>query len=139
MFLLHQWNSVLDFKKTSLQEAAKIESTFNNFIQNVAGIQRLVSFEGKQPFDQREKSLFDIFAEKQDTVRDALSDNIDTPRAMEELLALVNKTNIYIQEVEKEKSKPNGSLLQDISNYIKRLLTIFGVEDNLTQQQTVYY
>ena len=60
---MHQWDSILDYKASSMQAAASIESTLNNFIQNVAALQRFTSHEEKQVYNADEVTLVKAYAD----------------------------------------------------------------------------
>lgn len=66
MFLSHNWDSTLDFKESSLQDAKDFENRLNNFFTNVkAEINRLdqqpPEFTGKHDFGHAEKALSDLY------------------------------------------------------------------------------
>ena len=53
-----------------------------------------------------------------------MSDNFDTPRAINDLFLLVKKANNYLKQDAKQIKKP---LILEISRYIFRMLKIFGI------------
>ncbi|KAI9203862.1 tRNA synthetases class I (C) catalytic domain-containing protein [Polychytrium aggregatum] len=129
LFLLHQWNSVLDFKESSMQEARAYESVINNFFDNVkALIQDAKStpevFTGNHNFHDLEKKLLASLEVSQVKIHNALCDNFDTPTAMQEIRDLITVTNKYIAE---KKDTPNTDLLAKVAKYITRLGRIFGI------------
>ena len=53
-----------------------------------------------------------------------MSDNFDTPRAINDLFLLVKKANNYLKQDAKQIKKP---IILEISRYIFRMLKIFGI------------
>ncbi|KAJ3000963.1 hypothetical protein HDV02_000032 [Globomyces sp. JEL0801] len=135
MFLLHHYESVLDYSDGSISEAKAIESTIQNFLSTVKAVVQQQEFEsqeftGRHNFGPAEHALLNILAEKQAAVRVALCDSFNTPSAMNELRALISQGNQYYVDKQKAKSKPNASVLNKIASYVTKMLRIFGVFDD---------
>jgi cysteinyl-tRNA synthetase len=58
-----------------------------------------------------------------ETVREALQDNFNTPKVIEDLLSLISHTHTYLNSA----TDPPFELLQTISSYIASALSMFGV------------
>ncbi|KAJ3312389.1 hypothetical protein HDV04_003139 [Boothiomyces sp. JEL0838] len=136
MFLLHQWNAVLDYSGGSLNEAKTVENAIQNFLATVKAVVQEQKFEsrestGKHNYGPAEAALLKALAEKQHGVRAALADSFNTPGAMAEIRALITQGNTYYNEKQKSKLKPNAMVLNKVATYITKILTTFGVfEDN---------
>ena len=77
-----------------------------------------------QKWEKPELDLNQVLQDHQWKVREALSDNFDTPRAINDLSEIVKKTNTYLQRDGKQIRAP---LVLEISRYIFRILKIFGI------------
>ncbi|CAG8517195.1 7665_t:CDS:10 [Paraglomus occultum] len=130
-FLLHQWDSKLDFKESTMLEARSTEITINNFFMKVKALinenkgEAHVS-DGKHRYRHGEKDLIKVLREKQAAVHNALCDSINTPAAMNEILELINKTNIYLSA---GRSGININIIEKVAAYITKMLAIFGLVD----------
>ncbi|KAJ3321127.1 hypothetical protein HDV06_004580 [Boothiomyces sp. JEL0866] len=132
MFLLHQWNAVLDYSSGSLNEAKTVENSIQNFLATVKAVVQEQKFEsrestGKHNFGPAEAALLKTLAEKQLGVRAALADSFNTPGAMAEIRALITQGNTYYNEKQKSKLKPNGMVLNKVAAYVTQIMTTFGV------------
>ncbi|CAG8471591.1 45_t:CDS:10, partial [Diversispora eburnea] len=128
-FLLHQWDSKLDFKDSSLAEAKNIETILNNFFVNVKALinehkHSAYLSDGTHQYLNPEKELLNVFRGKQQNVHAALCDSFNTPTVISEIMDLVYKTNIYIAS---GRSKININIIENIANYVTKMLRIFGV------------
>ncbi|RHZ79280.1 hypothetical protein Glove_150g98 [Diversispora epigaea] len=136
-FLLHQWDSKLDFKDSSLAEAKNIETILNNFFVNVKALinehrhSAYVS-DGTHQYLNPEKELLNVFQGKQQNVHAALCDSFNTPTVISEIMELVYKTNIYIAS---GRSKININIIEKIANYVTKMLRIFGVIESSESQE----
>ncbi|KAJ3343694.1 hypothetical protein HDU83_005544 [Entophlyctis luteolus] len=128
MFLLHGWDSILDYKQSSLQEARVFETAINNFLINVkAVIQELRSkedeFTGNHNYHQPEKDLIALFQQKQSQIHAALCDNFDTATAMLAIRDIISATNTYLKQTKTQ--APN--VLLKVSSYVAKMMRTFGV------------
>ncbi|CAG8592333.1 1233_t:CDS:2, partial [Scutellospora calospora] len=135
-FLLHQWDSKLDFKETIMGEAKGIETILNNFFVNTKALLnefKLTAHEsdGTHRYSTSEKELLNLFYEKQSAVHAALCDSFNTPTVISELLELVSKTNIYISA---GRNNINMFVLENIAKYITKILKLFGVIGNVSSE-----
>ncbi|KAK9457492.1 tRNA synthetases class I (C) catalytic domain-containing protein [Dipodascopsis uninucleata] len=130
-FALQQWNYQLDFKEGLINEVKTYENTLNNFF---AVVRALVSDENAhlkkgsripQRYGSSEKQLFADLDAAQAAVHAALCDNLSTPQALQVMLDLVTKANIYIS---KTKTEVSVSALCEVARWITRMLNIFGFD-----------
>lgn len=119
--VMQHWQGTMDFKETNLMHVHSAEETLKNFFQNTSA---LIKESNSHQFKEKEREFLDFITTAEDKVHAALCDNLNTPLAMEVILDLVSKTNKYIS-----KSNPNRNLLQKSSNFICRILRIFGLSD----------
>ncbi|KAJ3020387.1 hypothetical protein HKX48_000856 [Thoreauomyces humboldtii] len=131
MFLMHQWNSVLDYGHGSLTEAKTVEATIQNFLATVKAVLQEQAgpqeFTAKHNYHDAEKALSKKFQEKQAAVHAALCDSFNTHSALNEVRDLISISNGYYQEKVKSKELPNGQVLGKIAKYITQLMRTFGV------------
>ncbi|TPX56049.1 cysteine---tRNA ligase [Powellomyces hirtus] len=131
MFLLHHWDSVLDFSSGSLTEAKNIETAIHNFLANVKAVVQEQSgeqaFTGAHNYRVAEKALMNRFREKQDAIHASLCDSFNTPAAMNEIRELISIANAYYQEKAKTKELPNAEMLGKIAKYVTHMMRTFGV------------
>ncbi|KAG9294593.1 hypothetical protein G9A89_008072 [Geosiphon pyriformis] len=135
-FLLHQWNSKLDFKETSMGEAKNIETIINNFFVNTKALVRehkphAFDSDGMHRYRASEKEIIKIFLEKQSAVHVALCDSFNTPTAMSEIMELINKTNTYLSG---GRGYININVVAKVAKYVSEMMRIFGVAEDLTGQ-----
>ncbi|KAJ3016415.1 UNVERIFIED_CONTAM: hypothetical protein HDU68_012226 [Siphonaria sp. JEL0065] len=128
MFLLHSWDSVLDYKQASLQEARVFEAAINNFLVNVKSIvqesrSKPEELNGTHNFHEAEKEVYALFQEKQAEIHAALCDNFDTSRAMFAIRDIISTTNTYL----KKSSNPSIAVLLKVSKYVTKMMRTFGV------------
>lgn len=130
-FLLHAWNSTLDYSTNVLKEAEQTEKLFADFFLAVKDILRKPE---NVPLDahnyrEAEKSLQNSFLEKKKQIHNALCDSIDTATVIQLMQALAKQSNIYIKQVRQLEQTPNHAVLKGIAKYLTRILKIFGAND----------
>ncbi len=122
MFLLHQWDSTLDFSKGSIGEAKSLEKTVENFFLTVNALKR-----EKEPdehnFGELDKELLRNLNSAQEQIHEALCDSFNTPKVMLEIRKLITQSNQYYSE----KKTANVYVLSKVASYISDLLLMFGV------------
>ncbi|KAF9950404.1 hypothetical protein BGZ72_007955 [Mortierella alpina] len=129
-FLLHQWDTGVDFRDTSMGEAMGVETTFNNFFANSKAMiaeakHTALDSTGTHNFRRLELDMIKALKERQDAVHAALCDSINTPNAMSELLALVSRTNVYIKDAG---TNLNVEVVNKVATYVSKMLRTFGLD-----------
>ncbi|CDH48408.1 cysteinyl-trna synthetase [Lichtheimia corymbifera JMRC:FSU:9682] len=136
-FLTHQWHTKMDFKHTGMQEAIQMETTIKNFFDNVTALGNRIRSDGSRGsiklengdithrWREAEDELSKYFQDRVDGVHAALCDSINTPAAMDEIVALISQTNKYMAP---GASVVNLELLEDISSWIQGTMEMFGVD-----------
>ncbi|KAG0365325.1 tRNA synthetases class I (C) catalytic domain-containing protein [Gamsiella multidivaricata] len=129
-FLLHQWDTGVDFRDTSMSEAIGVETTFNNFFANTKAMiteakHTALDSTGSHNFRRLELEMIAALKEKQNAIHAALCDSINTPNAMSELLSLVSRTNVYIKDAGKNL---NVDVISKVAQYVSKMLRTFGLD-----------
>ncbi|KAL1411223.1 cysteinyl-tRNA synthetase [Vanrija albida] len=128
-FMLQTWNSKMDFKKDLVADVKTKEETLDNFFTNVKArisesAARAQQSDGKHHYDDLEKALVADFHKAQREFRSALCDSFNTPVAVNILLDLVAKVNIYFTARGREY---NIAPVRSIAQWITRQLKMFGL------------
>ncbi|SMN19749.1 similar to Saccharomyces cerevisiae YNL247W Cysteinyl-tRNA synthetase [Maudiozyma saulgeensis] len=138
VFASAQWNNQLDFKESLVNEVKSLETSFNNFFQNVRALQsdnshkqEGMSHNISKKLTSLETKLLQDLQSTQEKVDIAFCDNLATAQAIKALSDLVTITNSYISSVGNDlKIEP----VLDICKYITKILSIIGFQarpDNL--------
>ncbi|VDK85534.1 unnamed protein product [Onchocerca ochengi] len=131
LFLMHNWNDVLDYSTASMERALQFEKIASEFFLLIKDYLRKHyksnSSESYQKYDDRELLFVDDFCKIKTEINMALCDSVDTRTVIEKLRELIAIGNAYINEMEKKNSIPNCLLLRNVALYITWLLKIFGV------------
>ena len=89
MFLLNRWDSLMNYNPdTSFQEAIKKEQQFDEFfkaVESLANMKRSEIKDTVQKWGPTDLKLNQFLTNQQHEVRLALSDNFDTPKAINDL------------------------------------------------------
>lgn len=100
MFLLNRWDSLMNYNPaTSFDEAVNIEKRLDEFFsktESLINMKKSAVKDTSQKWSKAELTLNKFMNKTQHEVREALSDNFDTPRAINDLLMLVKETNKYM-------------------------------------------
>lgn len=128
-FMLQTWNSKMDFRKDLVADVKTKEETIDNFFTNVKArmseaAARSQESDGKHHFDELEKNLMADLYKAQHQFRVALCDSFNTPVAINILLDLINKVNVYFSARGREY---NIQPVQVIAQWITRMLKMFGL------------
>ncbi|KAK8811438.1 hypothetical protein WA158_003172 [Blastocystis sp. Blastoise] len=123
-FLLHRWNTTMNYSDGALEEAKTKDKMFNEFFHNIKAILRNTNVDCKQHWNEAEVTLNNALLKCRQDVFDHLCDDFDTPSAMSDLEILIKACNKYME----------GSivppLLTSAAEYVTKMLKIFGVIDN---------
>jgi len=130
-FLLHAWNSTLDYSTNVLKEAEQTEKIFADFFLCVKDILRKPENVPLNAHNYRdaEKDLQNSFMEKKNQIHLALCDSIDTASALQLMQALAKQAHIYTGQMRQAEQTPNHSVLRSIGKYLTRMLKIFGAHN----------
>lgn len=125
-FLLHKYNSAMDYSDSTLTQAVNIERSFNEFFLNTKATLRRVGphASGPQHLGPREMGMLSSLENTKTLVRADLSDDFDTPRAIQHLLELMRECNKYVEDAA---ASMVGATLISVAKYITEILTVFGL------------
>ncbi|KAF8322164.1 hypothetical protein DL93DRAFT_2050709 [Clavulina sp. PMI_390] len=131
LFLGQLWNAKFDFRDSAVSEAKSIESTFENFFNNVKALVAeskgaARSTDTRHHYDQTERELTDSLHKTQHDFRVALSDSFNTPEALARLVELVSKTNLYLARGRKE---VNIGVVRNVAVWVTKMLRTFGLAE----------
>jgi len=122
-FILHKYNSTMDYSAETMSEAVSVEKIFSEFFHNVkAVLRRTPNFSGPQYVSPKELGLVESFEEAKTSVRSALLDDFDTPSAINKLIGLVKDVNRYLED-----GGHCSSTLYSIAKYVTSILRVFGL------------
>lgn len=128
-FMLSPWSSRLDFKRDLIADTKAKEETIDNFFTNVKA--RLaetqskgMNTDGKHHFDEPEKQLLEDLSRAQQAFRAALCDSFNTQAAVQVLLDLIQKVNVYFAQRGRDY---NIEPVRVIAQWITRQLVMFGL------------
>lgn len=123
LFLLHRYDTPMNYSKESLEYAVNVEKRFNDFLENVRAMLRK---ETSHYWRQEEKELYGYLLDIKSKVRERLEDNFDTPEVINLLLEVINKTYVYIKNFKDVKEIGVGFIINEVLTYVESLLTVLG-------------
>ncbi|OCF72041.1 cysteine-tRNA ligase [Kwoniella mangroviensis CBS 8886] len=125
-FMLQTWNQKLDYSRGLIADTKAKEETFDNFFANVNArlAQPGSSSEGKHGLGEAEEAITNDLFNAQKEFHAALCDSFNTPTAIQILLDLIAKTNIYFSTKGRDS---NLGVVVNIAEWITRMLWMFGL------------
>jgi cysteinyl-tRNA synthetase len=114
LFLGHRYDAPMNYAEKNLQESISLDRSFIDFFGNV----KAATSPGHV-----ERALLTELEHRQAAVHAALTDNLDTQTALQEVVQLVNTANRYITGVE----VVNQSALASVGRYVSKMFRVFGV------------
>jgi cysteinyl-tRNA synthetase len=140
-FLLHKYNSPMDYSDSTMIQAVNIEKIFSEYFHNVKALLRRLGDVAAtvQHVGPAEDALLTKLEEAKNNVRACLLDDFDTPRAVSVLTELIRDTNKYIESgtavpisssTELAALPENGLssvVLSSVARYITSILSTFGL------------
>lgn len=99
LFLLHQWDALMNYEMSkSFGEAKSKEAQFDNFFKNVKAVLRQCDIKStNQKWNKVDRELDELLHEKEFSVREALCDNFNTKKVIQQDLSeLVTQLNKYL-------------------------------------------
>ncbi|XP_060755487.1 probable cysteine--tRNA ligase, mitochondrial [Neoarius graeffei] len=123
--LLSKYRSAIDYSDASMNEARSTLSSISDFIHNA----RAYMQGHLQCQDIHENFLWERLSVTQATVRNALADDFDTPKAMDAIMNLIHHGNCQLQPVTKvDGSSRCPAVFGAMLSYIRDIMDVFGVE-----------
>jgi len=121
-FLLHKYNSPMDYGDGTMTQAVKVEGTFAQFFHNVKALWRKKNVSGNQHVSREEHEILRSLENTKSNVSAALADDFDTPKVLASLLDLIHLTNCCM-----DKNEFSSIMILNIAKYITSVLRIFGL------------
>ena len=127
-FLLHKYNAPMDYGDGTMSQALSIERIFTEYFHNVKALLRRVGMSDRQYISSKEHDILLSFENTKISLRNALADDFDTPRALHLLLDLIRSANRYLED-----SNISTAVVINIAKYITSVLRTFGLVRNATE------
>ena len=122
-FLLHKWNTTMNYSDGALDEARAKEKLFNNFFQNVKTRLRTQPVDAPERWQDREVALNKELMDCREAVRESLCDDFNTEGAMRALEGLVRAYNQYAED-----GKPIvAPLVTSCGEFVSNMFRVFGL------------
>ncbi|KAF8750887.1 tRNA synthetases class I (C) [Rhizoctonia solani] len=136
-FLAQPWNAKMDFKESLILEVRSQETVFNNFFalaralvsDEEAAAEKPSTEEPRHNYGEAETELSAFLAQTQHAYRVALCDSFNTPEAIQRVLELVSRTNIYVA---RGRSRVNVGVVAHIARWVTEALRVFGLSGDTT-------
>lgn len=134
--LLRKYNAPMDYSVNAMENARNIEKIYASFFDRVRQAMRHLKIGHEQMWNARDKAFAAYLSQAKTSVRAFLSDDFDTPGAMQVLGELVRETNAYMAPVFRggamsPDERPVSLLVRGVANYITSMFRIFGLADPL--------
>lgn len=127
LFLLQQWNSVMNYSKDGMLEAVTKERNLVEFFRRVDSVLDERKLDTKvESWNENDIELHNYFNEQQLAVHSAMCDNFATKAVLDALFKVITKCNSYMTNNVDRKA----FLLKKIAQYITKILRVFGIVDN---------
>ncbi|WWC85317.1 cysteine-tRNA ligase [Kwoniella dendrophila CBS 6074] len=125
-FMLQTWNQKLDYSRGLIADTKAKEETFDNFFANVNArlAQAAPTADGLHQNGSAEEAITNDLFNAQRDFHAALCDSFNTPAAIQTLLDLIAKTNIYFSAKGRD---ANLAVVTNIAEWITRMLRMFGL------------
>lgn len=134
-FLLHKWNTTMNYSDGAMEEARAKEKLFNEFFHNVKAALRNHSPDASEKWTEREIALNAEYIKCRDAVyvssilgypyQTCLCDDFDTEGAMNALEGLVKAYNRYVDGI----TAIVAPLVTTCAGYISSMFRVFGLID----------
>jgi cysteinyl-tRNA synthetase len=122
LFLLHKYNTQMDYGDNTMQHALEAEKRFVEFFHNVKACLRQNGMEKSQKWTCDTVALERSLRESMTKVDTAMRDDFDTPTVLSVLTDLVKATNVYM-----ENTAVVGLVVRNVATYITRIFKVFGL------------
>ena len=126
-FLLHKYNSPMDYGDNTMSHAMSIEKIFTEFFHNVKAVLREGKITDVQRWDSTAREMQLAIEKATNAVDDALKDDFDTPTSMTALADLVKATNLYIEGCAAENRTPVSLVIRNAAKFLTKIFKTFGL------------
>ena len=133
VFLLGKWNDGVEVSPDLRTQADSWETTISNFFTNTKSwlleakieVEEIKTPDLQADGQERTGLLKELDIARKDLAA-ALANSLETPRAMQAILTLVNATNVYIKDTKDFDLKEVAS----VARWITSIVGIFGLDSN---------
>eukprot|EP00727_Mastigamoeba_balamuthi_P005796 m51a1_g1836 hypothetical protein (799) ;mRNA; r:553471-556555 len=150
MVLLQPWDRTMNYSVNVMEHVRTTERTFVEFFHSVrnsirTSVQRfqeaqgldagdgiaspaardMAACAGEQAWSEGDRRLNEALVAAERGVDAALHDNFNTPKAIEQLLELVARTNVYLAST--QPALVRVLLVRRVAAYVTRILRVFGL------------
>ncbi|XP_076159005.1 putative cysteine--tRNA ligase, mitochondrial [Alosa pseudoharengus] len=123
--LLTKYRSGIEYSDESMNEARSSLATISSFTHNAQAY--ILGHLLCQPIE--ETVLWERLASTQTSVRAALADDFDTPRAVDAIMNLIHQCNCQLQTVSKTAGLSRSpAVFGAVLSYIRETMEVFGVD-----------
>jgi cysteinyl-tRNA synthetase len=123
LFLLHKYNTPMDYGDDTMSHAMVTEKTFVEFFHNAKACLRKHDMKESQKWSPVAVELQKTLGDCMTAVDAALKDDFDTPAALSVLVDLVKATNKYLDA----DTAVVGLVVRNVAAYMTRMFQIFGL------------
>ncbi|KAK6354541.1 hypothetical protein TWF696_003684 [Orbilia brochopaga] len=140
VFMLGSWKDGIEIREGTMAEAKNFEATLNKFFANVKGLvfedlEKEKSGETvPQYFTARERALYQDFDNAKSAYHQALCDSINTAGALNAILDLISKANVYMSATN---SYISVATLATIARWITKQVHMFGLDSQPLTQNAI--
>ncbi|KAJ6261588.1 hypothetical protein Dda_4258 [Drechslerella dactyloides] len=140
VFMLGSWKDGIEIREGTIAEAKNFEATLNKFFANVKGLvsedqEREKSGEAvPQFFAAREKALYQDFDNAKTAYHVALCDSINTANALNAILDLISKANVYMSA---NSHYYSVATLATIARWVTKQVHMFGLDSQPLAQNAI--
>jgi cysteinyl-tRNA synthetase len=128
LFLLSKYNAPMDYTEGGLKQATDIDKILLEFIQNLRAELRMSGHIGssRQHLEDTDNAVFKKITAVKKEIRDALSDDFDTPRAMRAVMDLIREYNKRASKANNGKGLASVTV-NAVSKTVLSILRVFGM------------
>ncbi|CAN0110178.1 unnamed protein product [Ascophyllum nodosum] len=127
LFLLHKYNTPMDYGDDAMAGALGAEKTFSEFFHNVKAALRRSTPKDPSRVREAELTLQARLADAKRDVRRCLCDDFDTPSAVVALQELVKAVNKYLETKERAGEKIVADSVRGAAEYVTKIFKVFGL------------
>ncbi|XP_058633818.1 probable cysteine--tRNA ligase, mitochondrial isoform X2 [Onychostoma macrolepis] len=122
--LLTRYRSAIDYSDASMNEARSTLSTISAFCHNVQAYMQ--GHLQCQPIE--EGILWERLSATQSSIRKALADDFDTPKAVDAIMSLIHHGNCQLQPATKVDGPRSPAVFGAMLSYVREIMGVFGVD-----------
>ena len=124
LFLMHKYNKKMDYSKNSLEQSNNLLKIFLTFIQNM----ELLKEDNYGRYDENDIEIMNKVDKIKGIIEDNLDDDFNTPSVVDNLYEIIKIINKYVM------GEYKLSIIKNVVEYIKKMLTVFGLDMNITKK-----